>query len=299
MNSTLFSQFSICTPAALNALESTTSTAASAFAGSNPCTPLSDLDCYVAMDESALSASPSGESEARLFESDSFKSSIDELLRREQMIATEGAEGQTRAMPLVTQIPAYLDGRTSFPRLEGLHRLLCGAVPPSEITAVENGAVNISNAVVFAKMGSHVAIKEADVLNGKMLQFQLDKLPADIRSLITFIGDSEKIHAPLEAHISYWANPSPFRHAALPHGGGAASPASENSLVDYMGRDVMPGGFLVIQADHGHFFEMPYDQEAWELLYSQFLDPLHGFEGTVLNTVNFQQTSALIIYRRR
>lgn len=200
-----------------------------------------------------------------------------------------------RIEPRTEHITQFLDGTLSFPRFEALHRMLCGSKAPSDVLAVENGPANIlTNALAMANMGSRVVMKEIDPMYRKTFEVHAKLLPGPIRSLITYMGLMDEIHAPLGADIVYWANPKP---AMLPRTPGGKSTSANEKLFEYMGRDVIEGGFLVIQADYGPFTGMSHVPLGWKRISFQ---QLHSDrDGTVLNTANYDVMAALLVFQRR
>jgi hypothetical protein len=70
-------------------------------------------------------------------------------------------------------------------------------------------------------------------------------------------------------------------------------------IVDYFGRDVKPGGSLVVQSDWLFGDQLEYDQIGWELIASIMLNDDCGRAETVMVTGLMYGRHALSVFRRR
>jgi hypothetical protein len=229
-----------------------------------------------------------------------FRERVDSILAKNPMMTEANGQGKLRVEPLMEQLTQFPHGHISFPRLEKLHHLLCGEKTPSQVLAVENGAANIlTNALALAATGSRVVIKELDPLYQKMFHYQINRIPDALRSLITFCNGMDAVHSPLEADIAYWVSPPPMMIPRTFDESLKTSLTSDSKLLDYMGRDVIQGGFLVIQTDQERFARLPFHPFRWERVFFRLLSPIEGSDGTVLNTTNFNMLASLLIFRKK
>jgi hypothetical protein len=185
-------------------------------------------------------------------------------------------------------------GRLRYRRLEGLHHLLSEGRDLREILAVENGPGSIPDvAIALAQMGSSVFIKEPGRHNlPRHQRFVRKAASPEIRQRILYISPSST-HEITPADIVYWTNPDPY---------GLNKPKGV-SLEIYLGRDVKPGGYLVLQTDHhpgvrDHYRRLNFDPKEWETLYNAPLPNLENRTNYVLPTAQ-EKDLHLQIYRRR
>lgn len=137
-----------------------------------------------------------------------------------------------------------LTGAVRFDRMRLLHRLLCSSLHQHErdVVTVENGSGRLCHlSAVVALLGSSVHVKEPSRLTGDHHQETVaEHAPHLVSSQRIQHVSKHDIDAPLSVDIVYWPNPNYIMFPA------------EQSLLQYLGRDVRPGGWLVIQTDGDH-----------------------------------------------
>lgn len=184
-----------------------------------------------------------------------------------------------------------LDGRLRYLRLEILHRLLSGVAGPAGITAVENAAGSEAGvAITLARLGTTVVIKEPAGLGLHNHQdtMRYHALEA-LRARVAYVTEWEQIHAADPQHrVVYWSHPN-WQDLVLPSGYG---------LMAYFGRDVAPGGYVVVETDHHEggavqfglsgigndgFKNLPFPPDQWERVFAADLPNLsEGLTNAVL-----------------
>lgn len=140
-----------------------------------------------------------------------------------------------------SRIQSLANGEWRHRRLEALHRLLATGRNMQDLEVVENGpGVLLDIAVTLASLGSRIRVKDVDGLSSTIYQAILETdIPTPLQERISITPRNE-LDLAGAADIAYWANPEPlFLHRL-------AASRSEG----YLGRDVRPGGYLVIQTDH-------------------------------------------------
>ena len=191
-------------------------------------------------------------------------------------------------------INRLLSGELSYTRLETLYMYLCAALNVTDALVVENGAgTNPDLAVSLAKLGAQVIVKDP-VEHIERVAENIERKPA-VRDRIRYMRD---VDVSTPADIVFWADPD-----------NSVIPSSGMSMGEYLGRDVKPGGFLVIQTDHvtiddrRSFYLYPpgLDLEKWEVLYHGQMGPDRGhYENLLLPTVQGDHPIIWVqIYRRR
>jgi hypothetical protein len=168
-------------------------------------------------------------------------------------------------------------GELSMPRLERIHLLLCGEREPRSIVAVDNGASTYAHtSLTLAKLGSSVIVKEVDQACVRtQLRLMGDDLPAEIISRIEYRLTLSSINEPTPADVVYWTSPNP----SMLHDG-RSQPLLEPlrgghyAKAAYLGRDVRPGGYLVIQSQDTRYHPRLFDSSKWEqVFFSKIGDP--------------------------
>jgi hypothetical protein len=182
-------------------------------------------------------------------------------------------------------------------RLEALHRLLSGERDLRSLRVVDNGpGPLIDLAFTLAQLGTFVTVKEPGADERETGEFILSFMGPDPETpegiLIEYLP-AERIDEPTPSAIVYWSNPDPRSFKKPP----------SFSLQDYIGRDVAPGGYLVIQNDHvsgihEEFRHLALRSPEWELVFREELpDQASTAANYVLPTL--QRHSLLLqIYRR-
>lgn len=176
--------------------------------------------------------------------------------------------------------------------MEAIHSLLCGELSkkPQEVTVTDNGPGLLSHsAIVFASMGSRVIAKEPD---DRCRKFYLGLISAQgrqsLESKITFRSRQSKIDEPTPVDIAYWTNPS---YEVLSY-------RDIKSSLNYMGRDVVRGGFMVLQTDLVPPKYLKFDEERWQVIYGIELLRSEDFKGIIMATIFHDHINSFYILRR-
>ncbi len=179
-------------------------------------------------------------------------------------------------------------------RLEILHRLLAAGRPMERLTVLENGSgPMLDTAFTVLRLGSRLRIKEPDGIMMRSHARWLGKILNEAEGERIQYLAPEAVDLPSPSDIVYWGHPNPremVRPAGVPLG-------------EYLGRDVRPGGFLVLQSDHyfGTFQELRnlnLDPRVWERLFAEDLPDVESGSNAVLPSAqNFNLH--LQVFRRR
>lgn len=123
-------------------------------------------------------------------------------------------------------------------RMQLLHRILLGGRNIEEVAVTENGVGTIvDTTVTLAQLGARIKIKEPDAFSsGLHWDVIQNHFPSEVHKRVsyipTFIDEA--------TDMAYWVNPGPRNiHTFNQMGSG-----------DYLGRDVRPGGLVIVQTDH-------------------------------------------------
>lgn len=139
-----------------------------------------------------------------------------------------------------------------------------------------------------------MTIKEPYAEARRFLFHTLKDYGDELRSRIS----SAALDQPTPARVVYWT------HLPFP-----PFPPDGMPVTDYLGRDVISGGYLVIETDHlrlanrllpsqtNDFLNLQFDSTQWESVFRQFI-PANP-EGFVLPTLQSGGDFFLQIYRRR
>ncbi len=134
-----------------------------------------------------------------------------------------------------------LSGSLRHRRLEILHRLLSGSGGTSGVWASDNGPGPLPNlALSLAKMGTQVVVRDLETaFDFARSQLAFHKAPPEVKRNLHPVTKIPELHLPRPSRIAYWVNPNLMRIEMPP----------ETGLGEYLGRDVVPGGYLVVQTD--------------------------------------------------
>jgi hypothetical protein len=193
----------------------------------------------------------------------------------------------------------FVRERMNYPRMQRLHSLLCADKEPESIFIVENAAGGVPHvSMVLASMGYHVLIKDPDPYPIRA-QMRLSKthLPKDWLGRIIYFNDDDTVATRTPSHVVYWVNPAytMFMHLQKKED---RTPERLALLADYMGRDVMLGGYLVIQTDDNLYNALPFDESRWEVIYDKTLNDRGPLRGVVLPTFFHGIPNQFRIFRR-
>jgi len=193
----------------------------------------------------------------------------------------------------LTHSTALQAGAFRHRRLEILHRLLTGNRELNGLKVVENGpGFTIDLSYTLLRSGALLTVKEPDPLSRRSHSRNVGKI-LDAESLSRFVLVSPEADTTGEfAHLVYWANPCEWD----------LNRVQTQSLGEYFGRDVAPGGFLVIQTDHhfdsqSGFLELSLANSRWERLFHEDLPDFRGASNHFLPTAQ-DHSLHLQIYRR-
>lgn len=169
-------------------------------------------------------------------------------------------------------------GAVRYPRLEALVDLLVGPIPHP--TIIERGSGRYGHlAVSVARRRPIIVIERL-----RDTEPTLTGVPGEIRSRIRVMDFKDAPRTPT-ADLAIWIHPYPN---LLKDDDDVLDP-------DYMGQDVKPGGYLVIQTEKEHLV-MP-ETPNWELVYigrhMGFLAPSYFLHGTN-TTLVLRRTTAVL-----
>lgn len=195
-------------------------------------------------------------------------------------------------------IDRYVAGDASYPRMEMLHVALSGKGGPEKIVSIENGPSALPHvSMVIASMGGSVIVREPDDISFKaLIRTATRKLPLDWLWRMDFDRDMDAIDRPSPAQISYWINPT--ARVLEMHTIQARTPERLAMLADYLGRDVILGGYLVIQTDRPLYSELIFDPMKWRYVFDSAHAHRGVFEGIVFPTGFVGVQNDLRIFRR-
>ena len=227
---------------------------------------------------------------------------VRKILNEQPMM--EGADGKTVAprMPEYEDVDMFVKGELRYPRAESLHRLLCNGRSCRDTIAVENGPGATPHlSMMLASMGSRVFIKEPQQSLGRTLvRISKKRLPVEWLKRRECLFDYNAVAHPTPAHIVYWVNPTPTMFKVLEKTW-TRTPESLARLASYLGRDVILGGYLLIQTDINGaeiYHDLPFDTSTWFPVFDQPLEGDGEMEGPVLPTAFYNLTNQLRIFRR-
>jgi hypothetical protein len=158
----------------------------------------------------------------------------------------------------------------SFGRLNLMHQLLCGNKGVNLSQAIDNACGSSMDVMLsLAMLGSEVIAKDPDSMWGSE-RFLKRLVPPDTRQRIQLQYKLDQVNEASPGRVVYWTHPDEN-----------LKPPANMTLEEYMGRDVEPGGYLVIQTDHPtdfmgipvpdrreHFLHLKFDSQKWERIIS-------------------------------
>ena len=261
--------------------------------------PFPGLTQPVAVPASALPTLPHAGQAAGIAQGPvTLGSDVEEILRNKPMIEKDDVpadEFRPFEGPLPLKIDQDLGAIRSqslfFPRLEGIHLLLCGERPPTHVTAIENGVgIWPHTAALLLGLGCRVMIKEPDSQSHAVhFRHMRQHYAAEIEGgRLEYAHDLVDVNTPTDADIVYWTSPSP---RMIDHYG-------EEILFDYLGRDVVVGGFLVLQLDWPYYDRIKVDTGRWEPIVSVIIGETSRFRGLVMATTQEGHEHYFKVFRR-
>jgi len=197
----------------------------------------------------------------------------------------------------LSEFHRFIDGEWHLGRLETLHRMLCGDKGPENVTVTDNaGGVYPHSAFTFAKLGSRVIVKESSKLLLRTQGRALHRLfNHEAYSRISYIADLDLINQPSPVDIAYWCNPSPTMISWLRKQNALSVSHGIYTLHEYLGRDVVAGGFLVAQTTDQ---SMLYDDTRWRRILHIRINSPHSMSETVIPDDFTAWVLSLQIYER-
>ncbi|MDL1870862.1 sensor histidine kinase [Deltaproteobacteria bacterium PRO3] len=194
----------------------------------------------------------------------------------------------------VSRAQALQSGALRLRRLEIFHRLLAAGQPLERLAVLENGSGPLlDTAFTVLRLGSRLRIKEPDGIMMRSHARWLGRILTEAEGERIQYHAPEAIDLPSPSDIVYWGHPNP-RDMIRPGG---------VSMGEYLGRDVRPGGFLVLQSDHyyGAFKELrnlDLDPRVWERLFAEDLPDVDSGSNAIVPSA--QSTNLhLQVFRRR
>lgn len=201
---------------------------------------------------------------------------------------------------LEQMVQLYLSRELTLPRFETLLFALIQTLPEQtrRLTYVENGPGGMFfSALLLAEFGHEVIIKEPEracqrVWSQAMEAWFPQKLAGRMRLLRTI----EEIEEPSPAEIVFWPHPNPYMMTGA---GFRPKITTSDDPTYYLGRDVKPGGFLVLQTDSSAYQELQFPRDEWEVVYDT-PDRVGSWPSDfVLPTEYYNFPAALRVFRRR
>lgn len=219
------------------------------------------------------------------------------------MIDEEGAE-HNRPFGLngIDVIRRFFEGSVTFPRCEAIHRLLCGEAGPEETSVIINGPGAFPLLIAAtSQLGSRTTVKELDHQFVRVIKKMTSRFMAeDHGSRIEFIQDSRKVDYPGPGpDIVYWNTPYELLVRGYNFIPSKKALLKGENISSYLGRDVKPGGYLVIQAAPPTIFDeyyetIPFDGERWDDILNMNIP-----DGIALPTTQSYSDITLRILRRK
>ncbi len=189
-------------------------------------------------------------------------------------------------------LDAIRSNRFFFPKLEDIHLLLCGKKMPQDVTAIENGSgLWPHTAAALLELGCKVMVKEPDAQAYELhSRYMRRHYSAELESgSFKYAYEMTDVDAPISADVVYWANPCP----------GMLDQYDKKGLLEYLGRDVMVEGFLVLQSDLSQYDSIKYDSKKWEQIVSVFIGEHTSMPGLVMVTQQEGPQHSFKVFRRK
>jgi len=227
---------------------------------------------------------------------------IRRILERKPLLLDEKGRPIMRAQPSEEQVHLLSKGEFSFPRIEAIHRLLCGGRDPRHVKAIDNGpGSHPILSCVLARMGSSVVVKETAPARAELHVAAIERTIPRTASRVSHLVRSSDVDKLSFADIVYWTNPDPWMLIADDIAEDFGTDAIDfGELAAYMGRDVTNGGFLVVQTD-SYSVKLEWDRYIWEEItrLSMNCDDVKNITGLVVPTNFYDKGNSLIVLRRR
>ncbi len=213
------------------------------------------------------------------------------LCEKSMIVTTEGDPISRVSADEPNAVTHYVDGDIHLPRLEALHLLLCGEKGPGNARAIDISIAIIPLvSVVLASMGTEVTFTNEDrlVINTHRRLSSMS-VPEYLRRRIGYQYGHMHSASSLDVDVTYWTDPlySIYNNAK-----------EDMRLLDIMGSEVRPGGYLVIQSILPEFHHILFNSARWEQICSFLMARESDLDGLVLPTGFSSLDSALNIYRR-
>ncbi len=199
----------------------------------------------------------------------------------------------------VDYLSLFVSERMTYPRMQGLHSLLCSGQDPERISVVENGAGDVPHvSMALASMGYHVIVKDpASAAIRAHRRLSMMTLPKDWLGRIAYFDDSDTVEIDTPSFLVYWVNPANTMFRGIQKRRDR-TPQSQAGLAHYMGRDVLMGGYLVMQTDDDLYSELQFDESRWKVIFDTAARGRRSLRGAVLPTFCYGIDNHLRIFRR-
>lgn len=193
----------------------------------------------------------------------------------------------------------FVSERMIYPRMQRLHSLLCAGKDPESISIVENAAGATPHvSMVLASMGFHVIVKDpSETAMKSHRRVSTATFPKDWLGRIAYFNNPYTVEIPTPSHLVYWTNPPNTMFMGMQNKQGR-TPDRMAELADYVGRDVMLGGFLVIQTDDDLYGELQFDESRWQVIFDTTAKGRKALRGAVLPTFCYGIDNHLRIFKR-
>jgi hypothetical protein len=183
---------------------------------------------------------------------------ITAILDDEPRMTLDGKTSSERSIN--ADLRLHASGRMSFPRLRAFNNLLFGESPRHEVTVVENGPGSLIHlSLEICMMGCQMFVKDLDwnkPVFSENLANAFGYVPANFHYM-----EYKEIDQPTPAEAAFWIHPNQpqiLGEARYVYRRGKGQ-------INYMGRDVRPGGFLIIQSESEIFTPWSkFDTDLWE-----------------------------------
>ncbi len=251
----------VLTPAQADVLRSARCLERSPFA----LQPLSGTDHFLLTD---LTLPPLSKVVYRLTQENAFATASQEVDLLTRVAIRRGAT--TR---MSRQARGFGKGQVSYPRLETMISLLIrdlGDLGCRDPLIVDNGPRSLTHiSMVAARLGGRVMVKEPDYFAAEAhRQVTQRELPGRIAARIWYLQREEEVNRRIAADIAFWTSPDPgMLDSKVLKARGFEHP----DPYEYMGRDVRPGGLLMIQTCDSQFSNHPYHPRRWSKLATNVL----------------------------
>lgn len=166
------------------------------------------------------------------------------------------------------RVRGFVSEAMTYPKMQGLHSLLCSGQDPERISVVENGAGGVPHvSMVLSAMGYHVIVKDpASAVTLAHRRLSMAMLPKAWLGRIAYFNDPDTIKIDTPSFLVYWVNPANTMFRGMQKRRDR-TPERLAGLAHYMSRDVMMGGYLVMQTEDDLYSELPFEDSRWHTVF--------------------------------